>query len=70
MFFHYRNNSGGLGGERQGREVVCRFGALGSPDIICVVDGRYVGIEVKQPKGRQSDHQKEFQKNLEEAGEI
>jgi 5-methylcytosine-specific restriction endonuclease McrA len=47
-----------------------RFGAPGSPDIICVVDGRYVGIEVKALKGRQSDHQKEFQKNLEAAGKY
>lgn len=27
-----------------------------------------MGIEVKAPKGKQSDHQKEFQKNLEAAG--
>jgi predicted SprT family Zn-dependent metalloprotease len=33
-----------------------------------VIDGQYVGIEVKAPKGKQSDHQKEFQKRLEEAG--
>jgi hypothetical protein len=45
-----------------------RFGALGSPDIICVIDGQYVGIEVKGPKGKQSAHQKEFQKKLEAAG--
>jgi hypothetical protein len=40
-----------------------RFGALGLPDIVCVVDGPYVGIEVKAAKGKQSDHQ-----NLELAG--
>jgi hypothetical protein len=27
-----------------------RFGALGAPDIICVIAGQYVGIEVKAPK--------------------
>jgi len=33
-----------------------------------VIDGQYVGIEVKGPKGKQSAHQKEFQKKLEAAG--
>jgi hypothetical protein len=45
-----------------------RAAAVGAPDIICVVNGQYVGIEVKAPRGRQSDHQKEFQRRLEEAG--
>jgi hypothetical protein len=45
-----------------------RFGALGSPDIICVIEGQFVGIEVKAPKGKQSEHQKEFRKKLEAAG--
>jgi hypothetical protein len=34
----------------------------------CVINGQYVGIEVKAPKGKQSDHQKEFQRNPEVAG--
>jgi hypothetical protein len=33
-----------------------------------VVKGLYVGIEVKAPKGRQSEHQKEFQRQLEASG--
>jgi hypothetical protein len=45
-----------------------RFGALGSPDIICVIGGQYVGIEVKGPKKKQSEHQKAFQQALEGAG--
>lgn len=45
-----------------------RFGALGSPEIICVIKGQFVGIEVKAPKGKQSEYQKEFQRNLEKAG--
>jgi hypothetical protein len=36
--------------------------------IICVIAGQYVGIEVKAPNGKQSDHQKEYQKQLEAAG--
>jgi hypothetical protein len=40
----------------------------GSPHIICVINGQFAGIEVKAPKGKQSDDQKEFQKNLEATG--
>jgi hypothetical protein len=33
-----------------------------------VINGQYVGVEVKAAKGKQSDNQKEFQKKLEDAG--
>lgn len=67
--FHYRNNSGAA---RVGNRFI-RYGTVGSPDIICVIKGLFVGIEVKgQSKngqwGKQSDGQIEFQKNLEKAG--
>jgi hypothetical protein len=42
--FHYRNNSGAF---VDSQKHFYRFGALGSPDIICVIKGQYVGIEVK-----------------------
>lgn len=63
--FHYRNNSGAF---KRDDGHFYRFGATGSPDIICVVNGQYVGIEVKAANGKQSDHQKEFQKSLDAAG--
>jgi hypothetical protein len=63
--FHYRNNSGGF---RDSHQHFYRFGALGSPAIICVINGRYIGIEVKAPRGRQNDNQIEFQRQLEKAG--
>jgi hypothetical protein len=63
--FHYRNNSGAF--KREDGHFY-RFGAVGSPDIVCIIAGQYVGIEVKAPKGRQSDNQKEFQRQLEAAG--
>jgi hypothetical protein len=63
--FHYRNNSGAF---VDSQKHFYRFGALGSPDIICVIKGQYVGIEVKAAKGKQSEHQKTFQQALEAAG--
>jgi hypothetical protein len=65
--FHYRNNSGAF--KREDGHFY-RFGATGSPDIVCVINGQYVGIEVKAPKGKQSEHQKAFQEELERAGGI
>lgn len=63
--FHYRNNSGAFRSETGG---FYRFGAPGSPDIVCVVDGRYLGIEVKDAKGRLNPNQVDFRKRLEAAG--
>ena len=63
--FHYRNNSGGMLAE-SGHFV--RFGTPGSPDIVCVIKGQYVGIEVKAPKGKQNPNQVMFQQKLESAG--
>jgi hypothetical protein len=63
--FHYRNNSGVF---VDANKHFYPFGATGSPDIICVLNGRYVGIQVKAAKGKQSVHQKEFQNHLEAAG--
>jgi Holliday junction resolvase len=41
---------------------------VGIPDIICCIKGRFVGIEVKQEDGTQSDAQKVTCKNIREAG--
>ena len=66
--FHYRNNSGALGAEHKGKKWFVRFGALGSPDIICVMpyyDGGPCHWPVswdrgKTVKGKQSVHQTEW----------
>lgn len=65
--FHYRNNSGAF---VDANKHFYRFGALGSPDIVAVMKGQYVGIEVKRQGGKQSDGQKEFQQQLEAAGGL
>ena len=66
--FHYRNNSGARVLFYKGKRRFLRFGAVGSPDIVCVINGQYVGIEVKGDDGKQSEHQKSFQENLEKSG--
>lgn len=64
--FHYRNNSGAVKTE----DRFVRYGTPGSPDIICVISGRYVGIEVKTDTGRQNASQKAFQESLLACGGI
>ena len=66
--FHYRNNSGAVISEYKGKKRMMRFGATGSPDIIVVIRGQYIGFEVKDVKGKQSEGQIDFQKALEAAG--
>ncbi|MFQ5445181.1 MAG: VRR-NUC domain-containing protein [Nitrospinales bacterium] len=69
--FCYRSNTGGarLPG-KGGRPQFVRFGVRGHPDIVAVYDGKYVGIEVKSEKGRQTKYQRWFQEDLEEAGGV
>ncbi|MCK4339957.1 MAG: VRR-NUC domain-containing protein [Candidatus Cloacimonetes bacterium] len=40
----------------------------GIPDRIAVKNGKTIYIEVKKPGGKQSEHQVEFQANIENAG--
>ena len=63
--FHYRNNSGAF---KTADGHFYRFGANGSPDIIAVINGLYVGIECKDKYAKQSPSQKGFQTRLEAAG--
>lgn len=65
-YFFYRNNTGAFKTEWGG---FVKFGAKGSPDIIAVIKGLFVGIECKD-KQTQSEDQKQFQKSLEDAGGI
>lgn len=66
--FHYRNNSGAMPVESKGSRRFIRFGATGSPDIIVVIKGQYIGFEIKDIKGKQSPGQTIFQESLEKAG--
>ena len=42
----------------------------GVPDIIAVVDGRFIGIEVKIGADRQSSHQREVEAEINGAGGV
>lgn len=63
----WRNNTGSLPNPHGGR---ISFGLVGSPDILGCYYGRFVGIEVKTPTGRQSDQQRKFQAALTRSGGV
>lgn len=46
------------------------FSTPGIPDIIIVINGLFVGLEVKTYKGSQSPVQKQFQRKTESAGGL
>lgn len=57
----WRNNSGVA---KEGKRFI-RFGLPGSADFIGLLqNGRFVAIEFKMPGGKQSLHQKEFEKMI------
>jgi hypothetical protein len=59
---------------RNGRNIVGFRKAdpfnVGIPDIICVIRGRFVGIEVKSAIGRESPEQRDWQGRIERAGGV
>lgn len=61
----WRNNSGAL---KTAHGSFVRFGTPGSPDIIVVKDGFFIGLEVKAGSGRMSTVQKEFRDMIKENG--
>ena len=66
--FHYRQNSGAQLASYKGKQRFFRFGYKGAPDIVCVINGQYVGLEVKTSAHEQSLAQVEFGVELERAG--
>ena len=55
---------------RAGINAACDIPA-GWPDItVCLPGGRFLGLECKSAKGRQSDYQKFIQRRIEDAGGL
>lgn len=69
-YFWWRNNSGAMLSEYKGKTRFMRFGQSGSPDLFIVINGKIIGCEVKNEKGKQTDNQKEWQERFEKAGGI
>ena len=58
--FHWRNNTTPIYDPT--RHCFRKMNSKkGVPDIICIIKGRFVGIEVKTDKGKQNPDQKKFE---------
>jgi hypothetical protein len=65
----WRNNTG-VGRTLSGQRVI-RFGLVGSADLLGILrGGRFLAVEVKTAKGRQSEAQRNFQRMIESMGGI
>lgn len=65
----WRNNTGAFKGEGGG---FYRFGAKGSPDILAILpdQGKFLGIECKDVRGKLSEDQENFKFSVEMMGGI
>lgn len=59
-WFVIKNNTTGI--YVKARDTYIKNPSRGLADILCIKNGRIIMIEVKMPKGIQSDNQKEFEK--------
>ena len=65
----WRSNNTGIYSEKRGCHIF--HGTKGVPDLIGVLPGgKFLGVECKSDKGRQSDSQKEMQQRIEAAGGL
>lgn len=56
--------------EYKGKKRMLKFGAVGSPDIFAIKDGKIYGLEVKNEKGKLSENQLDFCLDMSAAGGI
>ena len=71
--FAYRNNTGAFKTTYKNKRGVSkssfvRYGAVGSPDIIAIHKGLFIGIECKVPGKKQSEDQIKFEAKVKKAG--
>ncbi len=64
----YRTQAGAVRVEKAGYKGFMKFGRAGVPDITCVINGKFVGIEIKTSTGKMSEAQTEAKKAVEVAG--
>jgi hypothetical protein len=67
----WRNNTGAVVSVYKGRKRIIRYGKKGSSDIIGLIPGgRFIGVECKQPKEKQTLDQRLFQQFIESLGGL
>ena len=71
-WFAWKNETSGVWSEKHKRfrKPKSRFQIRGTSDILCVVHGRFIAIEVKTPKGEVTDDQRTFLCRVNKEGGI
>ena len=67
-FFWRVNNIPVFDSQRGGFRRLPKYGKAGIPDIIVIVGGIFIGLEVKNERGKQSSAQLQFQLDCTKAG--
>jgi hypothetical protein len=68
--FFWKNISTGFFDGSRWRKQASPFAINGTPDIIGIINGRFVGIEVKTIKGRLTEAQELFARKAQEVGGV
>ena len=70
QLFAWRNYTGPVvrGNPKKGKTFFTPNPCPGAPDIEIILNGRYIGLECKSPKGVQSDAQKTFEYEVKRNG--
>lgn len=68
LFLHRVNNMGVYDPKRKAYRVFPKGAKKGFPDIIIIKNGLFIGLEVKTGQGKQSNNQKEVEKELKKHG--
>lgn len=67
--YFFRSQAGAVNTvRRNGSKGFFRTGRVGAPDITVCYNGKFIGLEIKNEKGKQSEAQKEAQKQIEATG--
>jgi hypothetical protein len=67
-FFWRSNNTPIFDSKRQIFRGMPKYALHGTPDIIVIHNGKFIGLECKSDKGKQSESQIKFQKGCIDAG--
>jgi hypothetical protein len=71
-FYFWRSNNIPVFGKNNGGKMTFRalpkYTPRGLPDIMVILHGKFIGVEIKQPSTKLSEHQVAFQSFIEKAG--
>ena len=66
-YFFWRQNTTPIYDKDRFRAMP-KYSKNGLPDIFLIKDGKFIGLEVKQPKGKQSENQVIFEQDCKKVG--